>query len=422
MINFIEYLGREVNLRKGLKFKIDEIPSSILREIDAGRKVGLWWFQSAEFSEFKVVARTVFDRYHLVNGPDRSEYAYMDIDLAESYTCLSTLGEKVNVRMPEFVLAGQSFHQINDSTHSLIARSVRNSVKSTLSRTKGNVPNRQPGEVGEVLRTRAREVFSRVFERNINEPLYSRREDTHDRISGPGIFVLESLIHDYRIEPSTAFDAVVSLDPICRDIIQDAVPSVSPKPETPVAPFGGPRTLPPAQDDLVLPIPEPYIELTDEALAARTYSDPLSFHEGMVATQRAEDVHQAILKSITQCLRAEGGYRILYNKFADLALCTAPDNSPCHIIEIKSITSANIESQFSKGLIQLSRLQFVHGGADIHFHLVAEGIAVPLPLYLKSLADRLKVSLHRFDFESSGLKACKTLYDKLYNSNGSPPN
>ena len=422
MINFVEYIGREVNFRKGLKFKVDEIPSSVLREIDAGRKVGLWWFQSAEDSMFKVVARTVLDRYHLSHGSGPGEYAFVDVDLCESYVCLSTLGQKVSVRIPELVLAGQRLHQIDETTHSVIARSVRNSVKISLSKTKGNVADRIPGKVSEALAAKTREVFSSVFERNINEPFYSRKQDTHEHISGPGIAVLESLIIIHRIEPGEAFDAVLSLDPICKDIIQDAVPSVSPEPDTPDETFGGPSILPPAQDDLVLPIPEPYVELTDDALAARTYSDPLSFHEGMAATQRAEDVHQTILKSITQCLRAEGGYRILYNKFADLALCTASDNTPCHIIEIKSITPANIESQFSKGLIQLSRLQFVHGGADIHFHLVAEGIDVPPPLYLKSLADRLKVSLHRFDFKSSGQNACKTLYDKLYDSNGSPQN
>lgn len=420
MINFVEYIGREVNFRKGLKFKVDEIPSSVLREIDAGRKVGLWWFQSAEDTMFKVVARTVLDRYHLSHGSGPGEYAFVDVDLSESYACLSTLGEKVSVRMHELVLAGQRLHQIDDLAHSVIASSVRNCVKISLSKTQGNVASRLPGKVSEALAAKTREVFSRVFERNINEPFYSRKQDTHERISGPAIAVLESLIGIHRIEPGEAFAAVLSLDPICKDIIQDYVPSVSAEPVTPVASFGDPSTPPLTQDDLVLPIPEPYVELTDEALAARTYSDPLNFHEGMAATQRAEDVHQAILKSITQCIRAEGGYRILYNKFADLALCAAPDNTPCHVIEIKSITPANIESQFSKGLIQLSRLQFLHGITDIHFHLVAEGIAVPPPLYLKSLADRLRVSLHRFDCESSGLNACKTLYAKLYDSNGSP--
>lgn len=422
MINFVEYIGREVNFRKGLKFKVDEIPSSVLREIDAGRKVGLWWFQSAEDSMFKVVARTVLDRYHLSHGSGSGEYAFVDVDLCESYVCLSTLGQEVSVRIPELVLAGQRLHQIDDLAHAVIARSVRNSVKISLSKTPGNIANRLPGKVSEALEAKTREAFSRILERNINEPFYSRKQDTHERISGPGIAVLESLIRDHSIDPGSAFDAVLSLDPICKDIIQDAVPSVSSEPYTPFSSFGGPSNIPPAQGDLVLPIPEPYVELTDEALAARTYSDPLSFHEGMVATQRAEDVHQAILKSITNYLRAQGGYRILYNKFADLALCSATDNTPCHIIEIKSITPSNIESQYSKGLIQLSRLQFVHGGADIHFHLVSEGITLPPPLYLKSLADRLDVSLHQFDCESLGLSACKTLYDKIYNSNGSPKN
>jgi hypothetical protein len=272
MINFVEYIGREVNFRKGLKFKVDEIPSSVLREIDAGRKVGLWWFQSAEDSMFKVVARTVLDRYHLSHGSGPGEYAFVDVDLCESYVCLSTLGQKVSVRIPELVLAGQRLHQIDETAHSMIARSVRNSVKISLSKTKGNVADRIPGKVSEALAAKTREAFSRIFERNINEPFYSRKQDTHERISGPGIAVLESLISIHRIEPGEAFDAVFSLDPICKDIIQDAVPSVSPEPDTPDETFGGPSILPPAQDDLVLPIPEPYLELTDDALAARTYS------------------------------------------------------------------------------------------------------------------------------------------------------
>jgi hypothetical protein len=140
----------------------------------------------------------------------------------------------------------------------------------------------------------------------------------------------------------------------------------------------------------------------------------------MAATQRAEDVHQAILREIRQCLGEIGEYRVLYNKFADLALFRTTDSAPAHIIEIKSITPANIESQISKGIIQLSRLQFMHRGSNVQFHLVAEGIAASPPSYLMDLADRLEVSLHRFDREQSGQNACKTLYVKLCNSNGSP--
>ncbi len=111
---------------------------------------------------------------------------------------------------------------------------------------------------------------------------------------------------------------------------------------------------------------------------------------------------------------------MLFNKFTDLALSTVASGKLRHIIEIKSITSANIENQISKGLIQLSRQQFIHRGANVQFHLVAEDVAVPPPQYLKSLADRLGVSLHLFDQRLRGLDACNTLYAKLYDSNGSP--
>ena len=413
MINFIEYVGRVVNLRKGLKFRADELPSSVLREIEAGRKVGIWWFQSEEESTYKIVARTVFDHYHLASADGRNEYAYMDVDPSESYTCLSSLGEKVIVRVPELVLAGKRFHQIDDLTHSLIARTVRNSTKSTLSKTKGNIPGRELTKVDDALITKTRGEFARVFGRHVNETFYQRREDSRDRISGPGIAVLESLIGDHQVEAIKAYDAVAALDPICRDIIHESIsPTLAPVFLALVE-----AKAPPEVENI---LPEPYVELTEEAMAARAYSDPLSFHESMAATQRAEDIHQAMLRSINQCLRVRGGYRMRFNKFADLALSTVASDKPCHIIEIKSITSANIESQISKGLIQLSRLQFIHRGANVQFHLVAEGIAVPPPQYLKSLADRLGISLHLFHQGLQGQDACKTLYAKLYDSNGSP--
>ncbi len=413
MINFIEYIGREVNLRKGLKFSADELPSSILREIEAGRKVGIWWFQSDEESTYKIIGRTVFYHYHLASPDGRNEYVYMDVDPSESYTCLSSLGEKVIVRVPELVLAGKRFHQIDDAVHSLILKSVRDSARSTLSRTKGNIPYRTADKVDEILLTKTRDLFSHVFERHVNELFFTRRADTRDHISAPAIFVLESLIRDHQVEPTKAYDAVLFIDPICRDIIREPV---SPLPEA----VAFPPEVPKAAPELENALSEPYLELTDEAIAARTYSDPLNFHESMAATQRAEDVHQAMLRSINQCLRDRGGYRMLFNKFTDLALSTVASGKLRHIIEIKSITSANIENQISKGLIQLSRQQFIHRGANVQFHLVAEDVAVPPPQYLKSLADRLGVSLHLFDQRLRGLDACNTLYAKLYDSNGSP--
>jgi hypothetical protein len=337
----------------------------------------------------------------------------MDPDLSESYACLGSLGRRAIAKIPGLVLAGQNFHLVDHITHSIISCAVRDSTKITLSKTKGYILGRENLQPDEKIVSVTRSLFAVALELNVNEAYLSRRQDTHNNVSASGVSVIERLVNEYGVEPSVAYDAVVSYDPICRDIIKQEV-------RTDLAVLGDPKLIKGIPIEVERIFPEPYVELTDDALAARTYSDPLSFHEGMAATQRAEDVHQAMLRSINQCLRERGGYRILYNKFADLALNTVANDAPCHIIEIKSITPANIESQISKGLIQLSRLQFMHRGSNVQFHLVAEGISVPPPSYLKSLADRLGISLHRFDQGLLGQNACKTLYAILYDSNGSP--
>jgi len=413
MINFVEYLGRELNFRRGIELRVDSMPPVMLQELDARRKVGIWWLQPDDEYTFKVIGRSVIGSYHLSHGSDRRESAFMDPDLSESYSCLGSLGRRAIVKVPGLVLAGQNFHLVDHVTHSLISCAVRDSTKITLSKTKGYIPGRDNLQPDEKIAPVIRSLFKNAFELNVNEAYLSRRQDTHNHVSASGVSVIERLINEYGVEPSVAYDAVVSFDPICKDIIKQEG-----RIDLPV--HGDQKLIQSILIEEESILPEPYVELTDDALAARTYSDPLSFHEGMAATQRAEDIHQAMLRSINQCLRERGGYRILYNKFADLALNTVANDTTCHIIEIKSITPANIESQISKGLIQLSRLQFMHRGSDVQFHLVAEGIAVPPPQYLKSLADRLGISLHRFDQGLPGQNACKTLYAKLYDSNGSP--
>ena len=82
MINFVQYPGREVNPRKGLVFDIRLIPVNMQQELDARRKVGIWWLQSSdEDSVFKIVGRSVIDQYEISRN-----IAVMDLDVSESYS------------------------------------------------------------------------------------------------------------------------------------------------------------------------------------------------------------------------------------------------------------------------------------------------------------------------------------------------
>lgn len=411
MINFLQYLGRELPERKSLRFEIEVIPALMQQELDARRSVGIWWLQSSdEDSVFKIVGRSVVDKYEISR-----DIAFMELDLSESYSCLSSLGNSVKVKLPELVINNRNFHIINDTTHSEISASVRNSSGCTLSKTRGYAPGRSSGKLSDSLKAITRQLFSDIFIRSVNEPYFKRNEDTRDFISGAGILVLDSLIKKFGIDPSVACDAVVACDPICRDIIQPLLPIIQPTLETSTKLLRGSNEL---YDNTF----EPYMMLTEDALKARIYSDPLSVGGGMAATQRAENIHQSILKSIAQQLGVNNYTYLKYSKLVDLAIFEAQSKVPLHLIEIKSVTPDNIESQYSKGLIQLSRLRFLHGSTDIKLHLVAEHTSVQPPPYLVYLAGKLDIIIHQFDLKLSGSDSCHSLYKYLYNSYEKSPN
>jgi hypothetical protein len=405
MINFVQYLNRDVHIRKGLSFEIDAIPASLLQELDARRKIGVWWLQSGDSdSVFKVIGRSVIDRYKI-----SKDFVFMDVDTSESYDCRSYLGDSVKIKLPELIIKSNNLLMIDNTVQSLISASVRNSSKRTLSKTIGYNPGRSNRNLSDNLIVRTRELFSETFKRSVNDLLFKRKIDTQDIISGAGITVLESLIKNYQIDPIDACDAVIACDPICRDIIHSSLPQNHLGSEI------HPKIIY-NYDELRKESLEPYFELNYNSLKARTYSDPLSFRDDMKATQRAENVHQSILKSIVDQLCRNNCIEIKYSKLADLAIFEAKSKVPLHLIEIKSATPDNIESQYSKGMIQLSRLRFLHGRTDIKLHLVAERTSVQYPPYLAHLASQLDVIIHQFDFKSSGLDTCQSLYKYINNS------
>ena len=405
MINFVQYLNSHLPSGKYLKFEIEVIPALMQQELDARRKVGIWWLQSIdEDSVFKIVGRSVIDRYETSRN-----IAFMELDVSESYSCISSIGNSVKVKLPELVINSRNFHSINDATHSEISASVRNSTGCTLSKTKGYIRGRSCGNLHDSLRTTTRQLFSEVFLRSINEPYFKRNEDTRDFISGAGIHVLDSLIKRFGVDPFDAYDAVVICDPICRDIIQQLPTINQPTLETP------PQRLI-NSNDLFTDTFAPYVNLNDEALKPRIYSDPTSFGGDMAATQRAENVHQLILQSIAHQLGTNYYNDIKYSELADMAIFEPRSEVPLHIIEIKSATPDNIDSQYSKGLIQLTRLRFLHRRNDIKLHLVAEHTSVQPPPYLVYLASQLDIIIHQFDLKSPGLNSCQSLYKYLYNS------
>jgi len=405
MINFVQYPNSNLPSGKYLRLEIEVIPALMQQELNARRKVGIWWLQSSdEDSVFKIVGRSVIDQYEISRN-----IAFMELDVSESYSCLSSIGNSAKVKLPELVINNRNFHSINDATHSEISASVRNSTGCTLSKTKGYIPGRPCGNLHDSLRTSTRQLFSEVFIRSINEPYFKRNEDTRDFISGAGIHVLDSLIKRFGVDPFDAYDAVVTCDPICRDIIQQILPINQPTLETPVH-----RLI--NSNDLSRDTFAPYVKLNDEALKPRTYSDPTSFGGDMEATQRAENVHQSILQSIAHQLGINYHNDIKYSKLADMAIFEPKSEVPSHIIEIKSVTPDNIDSQYSDGLIQLSRLRFLHRVGSIRLHLVAERTSVVPPSYLLDIARQLDVIVHQFDCNSSGLDSCQSLYKYLYNS------
>ena len=112
--------------------------------------------------------------------------------------------------------------------------------------------------------------------------------------------------------------------------------------------------------------------------------------------------------------RANPKASLFDSEFMDVGIFEPANlSTPRHIIEVKSITADNIESQVEKGLVQLARSQFYFGTKDVSYHLVLQKADLTIPDWLMAISVRLNVSVHWIDLSVAGPDFCPGLFKSL---------
>lgn len=382
------------------------VPKGLVDELSIPRPIGIWWLQPTEGStEYRVIGRTVVERMD-VTRVDDIEHLMMHPDLAKSFSCMSTLGKSINAKLREYDFAGSRLFRISDDDNKILAHAVACASPVRLGKT---VPVPVSSIVASPSRTvikNATEEFKEALRKPVNDPLYHRKEDTKNLISGVALYVFGRL-KARGCDEIDAYTAVIEIDPVLAGAGQipepasdgDAVSGEDPYPFPTPENFGEPN-----DEDVE------YIRLTPGSLEARVFSTPLGSSDSTHLAQRAEDVHQEILRKLAITVSLSSNFETYYNKFADLVLITPGQKTPSHILEIKSITSENLETQLSKGVIQLARRQYAHRGASIKYHLVVEQSEKRVPSYLSAIISRMDIQLHLFNNSVEGQDSCQSLY------------
>jgi hypothetical protein len=382
------------------------VPKGLVDELSIPRPISIWWLQPAEGStEYRVIGRTVVERMD-VTRIDDVEHLMMHPDLAKSFGCMSTMGKSINASLREYDFAGSRLFRISDDDNKILAHAVACASPVRLGKT---IPMPVPSIVASpqrMLIKDASEEFKEALRKPVNDPLYHRKEDTKNIISGVALYVFGRL-KTRGYDEIEAYAAVIEIDPVMAGAgqIQEPASKVIADPDVR-------KQFSPAPADFGEPNDEDvdYIKLTPGSLEARVFSTPLGSSDFTHLAQRAEDVHQEILRKLAMTVSSSSNFETYYNKFADLVLMNPGQKTPSHILEIKSITSENLETQLSKGVIQLARRQYAHRGASIKYHLVVEQSEKRVPSYLSAIIRRMDIQLHLFNNSLEGQDSCQSLY------------
>ena len=147
---------------------------------------------------------------------------------------------------------------------------------------------------------------------------------------------------------------------------------------------------------------------------ARGFSDPAAPLTGVDKTREAEEMHQAIVRSLFTVMERDGRFSLFDSEFIDIGLFEHANLAdPRHVIEVKSLTADNLETQVEKGVIQLARSRYHFGSQGVRYHLVLQDIGLAVPDWLMSIASTFGISVHMIDVSVQGEESCPTFYRSL---------
>jgi len=386
MPDFIAKQTSRFDYTKGIYVESRYIPDSMISALRNNVPFDVWWVQDAPGTTdgYRLSAKVRYTEFRLSRGTQYESWA-LSPDLSSSFKVDGGI-----VDVPVVELSDQEF----SGRYSPVGPDVRSKLQDSLDRLFGVsiiVSRNLMPERGAVVLSaneieEARVEVSELLKRPLSSGHIKLRREFSGRLSGIGCAILDSLERKGR-PFALAFAMAEHVDPLRRTNAPKVVSGKDPRNFRP---------------------------LTLDSILARGFSDPTAPVSGREKTQRAEEVHQDIVRRLFLELDALKQFALFDSEFMDVGIF-APVNlsAPRHVIEVKSITADNIESQVEKGLVQLARSQFYFGTKDVSYHLVLQKADLAVPDWLMAIAARLNVAVHWIDLGVAGPGSCPGLFKSL---------
>ncbi len=386
MPDFIAKQSSRFDYTKGIYVESGYIPDSMISELRNNVPFDVWWVQDAPGSTdgYQLSSKVRYTEFRSSRGTQYESWA-LSPDLSASF---KVDGGVIDV--PVLELSNQEFF----GRYSPVGPDVRSKLLDSLDRLFGVsiiVSRHLMPERGSVVLSadeiaEARAEVSELLRRPLSSGHVKIRREFSGRLSGIGCAILDSLERKGR-PFSLAFAMAEHVDPLRRTNAPKVVSGKDPRNFRP---------------------------LTLDAILARSFSDPTAPVSAREKTQKAEEVHQDIVRRLFLELDALKQFALFDSEFMDVGIFEPANlSTPRHIIEVKSITADNIESQVEKGLVQLARSQFYFGTKDVSYHLVLQKADLTIPDWLMAISVRLNVAVHWIDLSVAGPDFCPGLFKSL---------
>ena len=385
MADFIAKQAARFDCTKGIHVESRFIPDSMVSLLRRNEPFDVWWISDASGGDdYRLSAKVRYVDFRLSRGTHFESWA-LSPDPTASFKVEGGILDVPTISIDDQAFTGR-YSPVSPELREKILRNLEALFGVSISGARHAAPPRETVTLSAAELAAAKSEVAELLRRPLSSGHFKVRQEFSGRLSGIGVAILESLQRKGR-PFELAFAMAESADPLRRSVVLQASRGKDPRAFRP---------------------------LTLESIQTRGFSDPAAPAASTDKTQKAEEIHQEIVRRIFNEISALGLYRLFDSEFMDVGIFH-PDNLqvPRHVVEVKSITDDNLESQVEKGIVQLARSQFYFGVESVSYHLVLQRAEVEIPDWLIAISSKFAINVHMLDLGVNGRDCCPSLFRAL---------
>lgn len=385
MADFIAKQAARFDCTKGIHVESRFIPDSMVSLLKRNEPFDVWWISDASGGDdYRLSSKVRYTDFRLSRGTHFESWA-LSPDPAASFKVEGGILDVPTISIDDQAFTGR-YSPVSPELREKILRNLETLFGVSISGARYAAAPRETVILSAAEVAAAKAEVIELLRRPLSSGHFKVRQEFSGRLSGIGVAIFESLQRKGRTY-ELAFAMAESADPLRSSVVSHASRGKDPRAFRP---------------------------LTLESIQTRGFADPAAPAASTNKTQKAEEIHQEIVRRIFTEISALSIYRLFDSEFMDVgAFYPERLQVPMHVIEVKSITDDNLESQVEKGIVQLARSQFYFGAESVSYHLVLQKAEVEVPDWLTGISSKFGIKIHMLDLGVSGRDCCPSLFGGL---------